>query len=253
MASLFVKLTTVKRRGLAAFVLCVSMWLSGCGKGAPPLYATLTLKSDDSHFYGTVVRREATSITITGAAGDTHTFLYSELKDIKYGAPNSGATAAGQAPAAADQSASPASTVPVSGETVVIPAGMEVPVRTRGFLDSCCGALGGLSLGTTDFDVRVGGKVVIPEGASVTMERVDNKAVDGQISLTFELRSADFQNHHYVFESSESAAPAGLLISYKGAKSGSAEAKARGMNVHLESQTFMGFKATVPVTLKRSE
>lgn len=229
------------------------MWLSGCGRGAPALYATLTLKSDGSHFYGTVVRREANSITITGAGGDTHTFLYSELKDIKYGAPDSGTVAAGQAPASDAQPAGQASTTLVSGETVVIPVGTEVPVRTNGFLDSCCGALGGLSLGVTDFDVKVGGKVVIPEGASVTMERVDNKPVDGQVSLTFELRSADFQNHHYVFESAESAAPAGLLVSYRGAKPGSAEAKERGTSIHLESQTFMGFKATAPVTLKRSE
>ncbi len=135
----------------------------------------------------------------------------------------------------------------------MIPTGTEVGVRTRGFLDSCCGEIGGLSLGTTDFDIRVGGKVVIPEGASVTMERVDHKEADGQVSLTFELRSADFQNHHYVFESAESGSPAGLLINFKGAKSGSPEAKVRGLNVHLESQTFMGFKAIAPVTLKRSE
>jgi hypothetical protein len=226
------------------------MWLSGCGKSAPTIYATLTLKSDGSHFYGTVVRRESKSITITGAAGDTHTFLYDELSDIKYGAADSGVAPAGQTAA---QPSGEASSVPVSGETVVIPAGAEVPVRTRGFLDSCCGPIGGLSLGTTDVDVRVGSKVVIPAGASVTMERVENKPVDGEISLTFELRSADFQNHHYVFESSESGAPAGLLVTFKGARSGTPEAKARGVNVHLESQTFMGFKAAAPVTLKRSE
>jgi hypothetical protein len=229
------------------------MWLSGCGKSAPTLYATLTLKSDGSHFYGTVVRRESKSITITGAAGDTRTFLYDELADIKYGAQDSGVAPAGQTPGSSAQPSGQASTVPVSGETVIIPTGTEVPVRTRGFLDSCCGPIGGLSLGTTDFDVKVGGKVVIPEGASLTMERADNKPVDGQISLTFELRSADFQNHHYVFESSESGAPAGLLVTFKGAKSGTPEAKLRGINVHLESQTFMGFKATAPVTLKRSE
>ena len=188
------------------------MWLSGCGKSAPTLYATLTLKSDGSHFYGTVVRRESKSITITGATGDTRTFLYDELADIKYGAPDSGVAPAGQTPGSSAQPSGQASTVPVSGETVIIPTGTEVPVRTRGFLDSCCGPIGGLSLGTTDFDVKVGGKVVIPEGASLTMERADNKPVDGQISLTFELRSADFQNHHYVFESSESGAPAGLLV-----------------------------------------
>ncbi len=54
------------------------------------LYATLTLRSDGSHFYGTVVRRETNSITIMGSGGDTHTFLYGELLDIKYGAPGSG-------------------------------------------------------------------------------------------------------------------------------------------------------------------
>jgi hypothetical protein len=213
----------------------------------------LTLKSDGSHFYGTVVRREANSITITGAAGDTHTFLYGELADIKYGAADSGTTTPGQTAASDAQSSGQASAVPVSGETVVIPTGTEVPVRTRGFLDSCCGPIGGLSLGTTDFDVKVGGKVVIPEGASVTMERTDNRMVNGQASLSFELRSADFQNHHYVLESVESGAPAGLLVTFTGAKSGTPEAKARGVNVHLESQTFMGFKATAPVTLKRSE
>src|SRR5665213_1562320 len=197
MASVSVYFNTVKGRFLATGILCVSMWLSGCGKGAPALYATLTLKSDGSHFYGTVVRREANSITITDAGGDTRTFLYSELKDIKYGAPNSGTTTAAQSPVSASQPTGQASTVQLSGETVVLPVGTEVPVRTRGFLDSCCGEIGGLSLGTTDFDVKVGGKTVIPEGASVTMERVDHKDVDGQVTLTFELRSADFQNHHY--------------------------------------------------------
>jgi hypothetical protein len=139
----------------------------------------------------------------------------------------------------------------------VIPAGTEVPVRTRGFLDSCCGAIGGLSLGTVDAGVKVGGNVVIPAGASVTMERVDRKQSEGhegQASLTFELRSADFQNRHYVFESVESGSvPAGLLVTFLGAKNGSPEAKVRGLNVHLESQTFMGFKATVPVTFKVSQ
>ncbi len=228
------------------------MWLFGCGKSAPTLFATLTIKSDGSHFYGTVVRRETNSITIS-ADGNTRTFLYTELSDIKYGAPDGGATPAGKAPGSAQQSSGQASTAAVSGDTVVLPAGTEVPVRTRGFLDSCCGMLGGLSLGTTDFDVKVGTKVVIPEGASVTMERVDERKADGQVSLVFELRSADFQNHHYVFESSEGETAAGLLITYKGAKTGSQEAKEHGVNVHLESQTFMGFKATVPVTLKRSE
>ena len=246
-------LITKNGRFCVAGLLCVSLWLSGCNTSAPTLHATLTLKSDGSHFYGTVVRREANSITITGPSGDTHTFLYSELKDIKYGAPDSGAAAPDQVPASGAQPSGQASTVAVSGETVVIPVGTEIPVRTIGFLDSCCGALGGLSLGKTDFDVKVANQVVIPEGASVTMERVDERQVEGQVTLSFELRSADFQGHHYVFESSEAGAPAGLLITYKGAKSGSPEAKARGTNVHLESQTFMGFKATAPVTLKRSE
>ena len=253
MANAFVKLTTIKGRVLATGVLCAGIWLSGCSNSAPTLYATLTLKSDGSHFYGTVVRRETNSITITGAGGDTHTFLYGELSDIKYGPADSATNAAGQAPAPDARPSGQASTVPVSGDAVVIPTGTEVPVRTRGFLDSCCGTIGGLSLGTTDFDVKVGSKVVIPGGASVTMERIDHKQVDGQVSLSFELRSADFQNHHYVFESSESGTPAGLLVTFTGAKSGTPEAKVRGINVHLETQTFMGFKATAPVTLKRSE
>ena len=84
MASVFVKFTTIEGRILAIGALYVSIYkLSGCNNSAPALYATLTLKSDGSHFYGTVVRRESTSITITGAAGDTHTFLYDELADIK--------------------------------------------------------------------------------------------------------------------------------------------------------------------------
>jgi hypothetical protein len=253
MASVFVRLTTLKGRILAIGLLFACIWLSACASSAPTLYATLTLKSDGSHFYGTVVRRETNSITITGASGDTHTFLYTELSDIKYGAPTGSGTSSGQAATSSVQNSGQSSGVEVNGETVVLPTGTEVAVRTRGFLDSCCGPLGGLSLGTTDFDTKVGTKVVIPGGASVTLERIDNKPVDGQISLTFELRSADFQNHHYVFESAEGGSAAGLLITFKGAKSGTAEAKERGTNVHLESEAFMGFKATVPVTLKRSE
>ena len=242
---------------MTAGLLCLSLWLAACSSSAPALYATLTFKSDGSHFAGTVVRREATSITLTGTAGDTHTFLYSELSDIKYGAPGSTAATPGAPPgsASSDQPGSAqTSSAALTGGSVVIPTGTEVPVRTRGFLDSCCGPVGGLSLGTTDFDVKVGGKVVIPTGASVTMERVDRKEANGAVSLSFELRSADFGNRHYVFESSEGGSvPAGLLITFTGAKSGTPEAKERGLNVHLESQTFMGFKATVPVTLKASE
>lgn len=231
------------------------MWLSACGNSTPALYATLTLKSDGSHFAGTVARQETTSITITSASGDSHTFLRSELSDIKYGAPDDHAVPAGQPPAPAtkpsDQSEK---AVVASGAPIMIPAGTEVPVRTRGFLDSCCGVVGGLSLGTTDADVRVGGKVVLPAGASVTMERVDRKQADGQVSLSFELRSADFQDRHYLFESSErGTAPAGILVTIAGARSGSQEAKDRGPNVHLESQSFMGFKATGPVEFRLSE
>jgi hypothetical protein len=234
------------------------MWLSACGNTAPALYATLTFKSDGSHFSGIVVRRETKSITITGASGDTHTFLYSELLDIKDGAPDSGVSPAAQGPTSSpspsSDSSAPASSAAATGTRVVIPTGTEIPVRTRGFLDSCCGPLGSLSLGTVDSDVKVGGNVVLPAGASVTMERVDRKQGESQISLTFELRSADFQNRHYVFESAESGqVPAGMLVTFLGAKNGSPEAKARGINVHLESQSFMGFKATIPVTFKVSQ
>ncbi len=71
--------------------------------------------------------------------------------------------------------------------------------------------------------------------------------------MSFELRSADFRITTMSSSLRRGGAAAGLLINFKGAKSGSAEAKARGLNVHLESQTFMGFKATTPVTLKRSD
>lgn len=232
-------------------VLLAGVWLAGCAHHGPPLYATLTLKLDGSHFAGTVVRRDGQTITVTNPSGDTHTFLYAELADIRYGRPESSATSNVQGSGSPPESSARAF---IAGASLIqFPAGTEFPVRTSGFLDSCCLPPGALSLGIMESDVEVGGKVEIPQGTNVTIEFLEKKKEDGRISMSFQLASADFGDRHYVFASPKGGHEPGAVVTFTGAKTGSPEATGRGPDVHLEDRTYMGFKAASPILLKASQ
>ncbi|HEY5381479.1 MAG TPA: hypothetical protein VIJ65_04440, partial [Acidobacteriaceae bacterium] len=145
-----------------------------------------------------------------------------------------------------------ASAAPASN-LIRIPEGTELPVRTRGFLDSCCLAPNALSLGVLDADVKgPGGKVVLPAGANVTIQLVEEKNVDGRITMTFELGSLDFGGRHYVIASAKGGLEPGARVTFTGAKAGTPEAKLRGLNVHLDNQSYMGFKAETPIVVTLS-
>jgi hypothetical protein len=198
-----------------------------------------------------VVRREANSLTMVDATGSTHTFLYGELADIRYGTASAGGETPGSQTAAsasqvADSAASktdpPASTGTPAGD-IVFPAGTEFSVVTSGFLDSCCVPIGAFSVGTLDADVKSGGKVVVPRGANVTIVLADQKITDGRISMRFELGSADFGGHHYLIASRKGGLEPGAVVTYTGEKEGTPEAKLRGTNVHLDDHDLMIFKA----------
>jgi hypothetical protein len=252
-----------------ALAMALSLWFSGCGDNAPPQTATLTFKRDGSHFTGTVVRKEPNSITVTGAAGDTHTFLYAELSDIRYATPeppvgqakdSSPSTAkdsGGSGTSAASNSRSPqqgtaATTAPQpAGSEITLPTGSEFPVRSNGFLDSCCVPRGALALGVMDEEVKgPGGKVAIPKGASVLFELVESKKAGDQITMVFQLASADFGGHHYRIGSSEGAMAPGARLTLTGAKENSPEGRARGTNIHVDDQGFILFKAVSPITIR---
>lgn len=216
----------------------------------PALQATVTLKLDGSRFSGTVVRREQNSITMTGAGGVVRTFLESELSDIKYTAqdgPTDSPKAAANKPGAATPKSS-------ADRVIEFPKGTQFPVRSVGLLDSSTVLPGAIFVGVTDTAVKNPvGKVLIPEGANVTFGLVENKKIDGRISMTFELDSADFDGHHYVVSPAAGKPGPGVMASFAGAKEGSPEARTRGLNVHLDNEYFMGFQAAMPVTFKLSE
>jgi hypothetical protein len=96
------------------------------------------------------------------------------------------------------------------------------------------------------------GKVLIPEGANVTFGLVENKKVDGRITMSFELDSADFNGRHYVVSPAAAKPGQGVTVAFAGAREGSPEARTRGLNVHLDNEYFMGFQAAMPVTFKLS-
>ncbi|HVZ18841.1 MAG TPA: hypothetical protein VG897_17120 [Terriglobales bacterium] len=213
----------------------------------PAQLATVTLKADGSHFSGTVVRRENNTITMTSSGGFVRTFLESDLSDIKYGPSSS--------PTAARTPAKSAATAPSAADRVIrFEKGTEFPVRSVGFLDSSSVAAGSILVGMTDADVKnPSGKVVIPAGANVTFGLLEDKKVDGRILLSFELDSADFDGRHYVITSAAGKLGPGITAAFTGAKEGSPEAQARGLNVHLDDQSYMDFRAAMPVTFTLSE
>jgi len=225
-------------------------------ESTPPLTATLTFKKDGSHFTGTVVRREPNSITVTGSAGDVHTFLYGELADIKYGVVDAKGDTDKDATAPSVATAPPTtgSSASVAGDVIELPQGVSLPVRSNGFLDSCCVPIGAIALGRMDTDIKNSkGAVLIPEGANVTFTLRNESIVDGRVVMQFELGTTDFNNRHFIISSSKGGTEPGATVSFTGPKEGSPEAKARGKSVHLDDNSAMPFKAETALVFKLSQ
>lgn len=225
-------------------------FLSGC-KAPPPEVVTLTLKKDGSHFSGTVVRREANSITLTGVGGDTHTWLLTEISKIAPG------SAAGEAISSVQPQANPQTrtdvVVPADG-VMQFPAGTEFPIRADGFIDSCCAPVNSTVIGLMDRDVKnAKGQVVIPENATFTMIPADAKMVDGRLTMTFALASASFGGRHYLITAVAGPSESGVIATFSGAKAGTIDASKRGLNIHIEDQSLMNFKAVNPVVFKATQ
>jgi hypothetical protein len=231
--------------------------LSGCKDSKPPLVATLTFKADGTHFTGTVVRREPASITVTGPAGDAHTFLYTELSDIRYG--SSGDTKAGSTVGSlnsdSDNSgAAFAAARGAGGDVIQLPAGIRIRVTNRGVIDSTFFPIGTIALGSVDADVKsADGKVLIPAGASVTVTLRDERRASGRTEMDFEIGSLDFSNHHYLVSSAKGSQEKGAVVTILSAEPGTAAAKYREGAIHLDDHALMDFRTESPTLLKVSE
>ena len=209
-----------------------------CAKPVKPREnITLTLKRDGSHFYGTVVRRDATSITVTGTSGDVHTFMLTDLADDK------------PAPPPATTELAKPTPVPVGGDLFRQPQGTQFVIRSNGFLDSCCIWLNDIELGVLDEDIKSPkGIVLIPQGANVTFTVRDQNTAGGRLSVTFELSTADYGGHHYQISPGAVMTVTGEanLDAYTGAPA------ARGKPIHVEDHSAMLFKAATPIVFKLS-
>lgn len=203
-----------------------------------------------------MLRREANSITIMAPGGNAHTFLYSEV-DVKYGSPaaldNSGAIGDNGGATANPGAASVASFVATGGE-IRFPSGTVFPIRNIGILDSCCIALNSIAIAQMEDDIRApGGKVLVPAGANVTIMLIDEKKVDGRISMKFELGTADFGGRHYRVNSAGGELEPGATAVFAGAKLGTAEVRDRGPNIHIDDHSHLEFKAETPTVFKVSQ
>jgi hypothetical protein len=205
------------------------------------------LKKDGSHFSGKVMRREANSITLMSSAGEARTFLDSEISDMKIGTQGD---VTSFSPGAVTRSHGSAD----AATAIRLPEGTEIPVRNNGVLDACCMPINSIALGVMDADVKsADGRVLVPNGANVTILVRDKKMVDGRVTMEFELGSADFDNQHYLVSSEKGGNEPGAVVTFVGAQEGSAEAKIRGLWVHLSDRTYMGFKAATPTVFTPSK
>jgi hypothetical protein len=231
----------MKRIAVTINLLIGSLLLLNCEPAKPPDTAILMLKRDGSRFYGTVVRRDASSITVTGTSGDVHTFLMTELSDMQI-------SKGGEKTAPVAESQSPAP-LPAGGDLFRKPQGTQFAIRSNGFLDSCCIRLNDIELGVLDTDItNPQGVVMIPRGASVTFIVKDQNNTGGRLSMTFELSSADYGGHHYLVTS-------GAVTTVTGEKNTTAytgNAAALGKPIHLEDNSALLFKAATPITFKLS-
>jgi hypothetical protein len=239
--------------------ISAAIWISGCsGLKRDARTASLTLK-DGSHFAGAVVRRDANSVTMVDRSGTVRTFLYSELADtFKYDPLSSeakpsvptrpGTTLTGPPlPPASAASLAPSYKAP---EQVKIPVGTEFPVTTNGYLDSTYIPVGAFSVGTLEADIRVGGKVFLPQGSKVTIITADRQVADGRIVMRFDLGAANVDGHTYVISSEKGYSEPGLTVTFTGEKEGTPGAKAHGTSVHLDDHDLMIFKAVTPTLFK---
>jgi hypothetical protein len=94
---------------------------------------------------------------------------------------------------------------------------------------------------------------MIPEGASVTILVRGQKIADNRVQMELELGSADFEGHHYQILSAQGALEPGAVVNTLGPQLGSKEAKMRPLNVHIEDQGFLAFKASTPTLLTPSQ
>jgi len=233
-------------------LLCVG--LAGCADKAPPAQTvTLTFKSDHSQFTGTVIRREAHSITVMGQGGEAHTFLYSELTDI---VPVTSATPQGAV--ARSTSASNAVATPASsgnpGVSISLPEGAVLPVVASSFVDSSYAPIGGVGLGSLESDVKsADGRILIPASANIAFAVREKKKVSNRIEMDLEIASADFGNHHYVVSSTKNGTDPGALAIFTGAETNSKEAVMRGTAIHIDSGSVIPFKAATPIVFKPSD
>lgn len=230
-------------RAAIPLAIC-SLWLVSCAKPAQsPENVDLTLKRDGSHFYGTVVRRDAGSITVTSSSGDVHTFLMADLSDIHL-------TKAGdKTTPPATQAPEPATPLPAGADLFEQPQGTQFAIRSNGFLDTCCVRLNDIELGILDADIKSpAGVVLIPQGANVTFTVKDQTNSGGRLSMTFELSSADYGGHHY-------AITPGAVMTVTGEKNTVAytgEPAKIGKPIHVDDHSALLFKAATPVTFKLS-
>lgn len=220
--------------------------------------ATVTLKRDGSRFSGTVVRRENDSITMMDPGGFVRTFLESDVSDIRYSARNTqpaSSGVSGRKPVSGTAGKPGAATaLSLADQVIEFAKGAEFPIRSVGFLDSSSVPAGAIFVGVTDADIKsTAGRILIPEGANVTFGLLDNKKIDGRISMSFQLESADFNGHHYVISPATGKPGPAITVAFTGAKEGSPEAIARGLNVHLDDQSYMEFRAAIPVAFRLSD
>jgi hypothetical protein len=236
----------MNRIAVTTCLLIGSLWLLNCEPAKPPDTAILTLKRDGSYFSGTVVRRDASSITVTAPSGDVHTFLLTELSDMHI---STGGEKTAPATPTTNESRSP-TPLPAGGDLFEQPHGTQFEIRNNGFLDSCCLRINDIELGVFDADIRnPKGAVMIPKGANVTFIVKDQGTTGGRLSMTFELSSADYGGHHYLITP-------GAVVTVTGEKDVVAytkEAAARGKPIHLDDNSALLFKAATPITFKLSK
>ncbi len=230
------------------------LWLLSCNRKPTTntaKTATVTLKTDGSQFSGTVARQDANSITITDAENETKTFLFNEISKVDDA---SSAAASGNTPKPTAPAGAVVKEVSQSlpdGKSIEIAAGVEIPVRSNGLLDACCMGDDSIALGNIDSDVKgQDGHIMIPTGANVTILVRHHEMRDSRVTLVFELGSADFNGSHYVVSAASGKQDEGAMVTFSGAQEGSPEARTRGIWLHLEDRSFMGFKTVSPTVFK---
>lgn len=229
--------------------------ISACGTKEPETYATLTLKRDNSRYHGRVVRRDATGVTMRGDGGDSRTFLYTELAGFTYDSAPGTQTPSPTEPASPSSPAVPSKpSILAPDHAFALPAGTPFPVRTKGFLDSCCIRNGWTAVGIVDADVRgPDGVVIVPAETVVVMNVRDLSNINGTVTLTMEVASVRIGERTFTVASTAGGNQPGIVAAFTGAREGSPESKTQGTAVHLNDQAFMDFRSATAVTFTPSQ